>query len=92
VNLLQASSGGGGSAEEEDERGRKFTLTESNFGSETNPKEILKENVPPGSGSILSSSSASGVGVLSSAAEQYLKSLPDLSFMLTAPNVENGKE
>jgi hypothetical protein len=77
--------------EEEDARRRKFTLTESNFISETNPKEILKENNPPPS-EVSGPNAPLNTGVLSSAAEHYLKSLPDMSFMLFAPNVENGKE
>lgn len=41
---------------------------------------------------ITSSSTPSSSSTSSPAAEQFIKSLPDLSFMLITPYVENGKE
>jgi hypothetical protein len=72
--------------EDPDERGRRFTLTDSNY-------ESTKENEKSGSNLLPSQGMGSGSSAgLSTAAQHYLKSLPDFSFMLVAPSVENGKE
>ena len=77
--------------------GRRFSLTESNFPTqqisnrdvntvkEKNENNNTKNTIP------LTSSPTSS-STLSPTAEKFLNSLPDLTFMLVTPYVENGKE
>jgi hypothetical protein len=95
-------------ADDPDERGRRFTLTDSNYDTASSflqqqrgapsqsYRESSKENEKSGSnrsgGGGGGGSGGGSVAGLSTAAQHYLKSLPDFSFMLIAPTVENGRE